>query len=292
MKCLIALLILCHPLLAHVVTYEVPSGRFGDQLIVYMHAKWISYYYKMPLLFKPFLYSQELLLDEQEHFRTAPSLPLVPIENDETIPKTQLSEALFLAQYFPESPYDFKHIKWPIFSVNWNDPDFLSLLRTLISPKIPFTLPPLPSTRTTVALHIRTGVGFDDPLHMPHWPLKFPNETFYLTQLRALSTLLSHPPLFVHLFTDDPNPPAIVERYQNALADLDIEFAFRSEGNKHNANVLEDLFDMMRYDCLIRPESSYSIIAEKLGRSRIIIHPLDCTFQGKEPLITPRIIQR
>ena len=294
MKYLLVLFILFKPLLliSHVVTYEVPSGRFGDQLLIYMHAKWLSYRYSMPLLFKPFLHSHELLLDDHELLRTAPNYPLVLIENDETISQTQLPEALFMAQYFPESPYDYKHYKWPTFSIDWDDPDFVSLLRSHISPKNPLTLSPLPTTHITVALHVRTGVGFDDPILMPHWPLKFPNEAFYLTQLRTLSTLLHHAPLFVRLFTDDPDPSSIIERYKNALSDINITFTFRTEDNGHNTHVLEDLFDMMRYDCLIRPESSYSIAAEKLGNFRIIIHPLDCTFHGKEPLITTRIIQR
>jgi hypothetical protein len=46
---------------------------------------------------------------------------------------------------------------------------------------------------------------------------------------------------------------------------------------------------MIRYDCLIRPESNYSIIAEKLGDYRIVIHPLDYTSEGK---IVTRIIQK
>jgi hypothetical protein len=292
MKYLLALLLLCQPLFSRLVTYEVPSGRFGDQLIVYMHAKWISYRYQMPLLFKPFLYSQDLILDQEESVRKAPNYPLIPIENDDTIPQTELEQALFMAQYFPESPYDYKHYKWPTFSIDWNDPGFLCLLRTLIAPKTPFTFSELPTGRTSVALHVRTGVGFDDPILMPHWPLKFPNESFYLDQLKTLCTLLENPPLFVHLFTDDPDPSAIIERYKTALSDLDIEFAFRREDNRPNAHVLEDLFDMMRYDCLIRPESSYSIVAEKLGNFQLIIHPLDCTFQGKNPIITPRIIQK
>jgi hypothetical protein len=45
----------------------------------------------------------------------------------------------------------------------------------------------------------------------------------------------------------------------------------------------------MRYDCLIRSESNYSIIAEKLGDYRIVIHPLDCAPDGQ---IITRVIQK
>ena len=44
----------------------MPGGRLGDQLIAYMHAKWVSYLYDIPLLYKPFHYSNDLVLDDKE----------------------------------------------------------------------------------------------------------------------------------------------------------------------------------------------------------------------------------
>jgi len=281
------ILFLCTSLHAATVTYEVPAGRFGDQLLAYMHAKWIAYHYDMPLVFKPFAYSDELVLDEKETLRIPPRCPIIPIEGNETLDPT--SSALFMVQFFPESPYDYKHYKWPAFSIDWADPAFRALLRSLIAPKNPAPMLPLSQERVTVALHVRHGSGDDSPIHMPHWPLKFPKDSFYLTQLRTLDILLDHAPLHVHLFTDASNPARIAQQYQEALSDLDIQFTFNTGDSRYKTHVLDDLFDMMRYDCLIRPESNYSIIAEKLSDYRIVIHPLDCTPEGQ---IIPQIIQR
>lgn len=285
MKALV-LLLFCASLHGAVVTYEVPSGRFGDQLLAYMHAKWIAYHYDIPLLFKPFAYSDQLVLDEKETLRTHPSCSIVPIEGDETL--APASDALFMVQFFPESPYDYKFYKWPAFSIDWADPGFRALLRSLIYPKNPALLSELPKDRVTVALHIRHGSGDDSPVHMPHWPLKFPKNSFYLAQLRTLDTLLDHAPLLVHLFTDASDPASLAQQYREALADLDIQFTYHTGDSRYRTHVLDDLFDMMRYDCLIRPESNYSIIAEKLGDYRIVIHPLDYTAEGK---IITRIIR-
>src|SRR5271169_5509481 len=72
---------------SHIILYEAPSGRFGDQLIAYMHAKWLSYRHDIPLLYKPFIFSHELLLDEKElpHDDKASHWPQILVENDQTI---------------------------------------------------------------------------------------------------------------------------------------------------------------------------------------------------------------
>lgn len=269
------------------VTYEIPGGRFGDQLIAYMHAKWISYVHGIPLLYKPFSYSNNLVLDDvEELFRASRSFQyVVQIQNMHTIEENRAEDILYITPYFPESAYELKLMKWPYFPVNWKDPQFLSLLRGLICPKTPFPTKDLPYDRVAVALHVRKGGGFDDPALQNHWPLKFPPDDFYIAQIRKMHEMLKKP-LFVHIFTDDPAPSAIAEHYAKALSDIDILFDYRMEGNRFNAHVLADLFDMMRYECLIRPESNYSIVAEKLGEFHIVIHPTQCIVKGKQITIT------
>ena len=41
-------------------------GRFGDKIIYYVTAKWISFKFNIPLLFKPFRYSSMLRLGREE----------------------------------------------------------------------------------------------------------------------------------------------------------------------------------------------------------------------------------
>jgi hypothetical protein len=282
-----------HP---HAVTYETPGGRLGDQLIAYMHAKWISYAYEIPLIYKPFCYSRDLILDDAEELCEATHARYykhtLKVENLHTIEENTLPNVLFITQYFPESSYELQMAKWPIFPINWKDPQFLALLRTLIYPKTPVICTELPTDRVTVAAHVRRGGGFDDPAQYHHWPLKFPPDSFYITEIRKIYELIKQP-LFVHIFTDDPMPSILAESYASALTDIDVVFDYRSEGNSYKANVLTDLFDMMRYNCLIRPESNYSIVAERLGDYTMVIHPTRCMVQGKQIVITEsQIIQR
>jgi len=273
----------------HAVTYETPGGRLGDQLIAYMHAKWISYLYRIPLIYKPFCYSHDLVLDEKEQWSEASHAQnykhALKIENLQTIEENTLSDVLFITQFFPESNYERKQAKWPIFPINWKDPEFIALLRTLIYPKHPTLYQTLPIDRVSVAAHVRRGGGFDDPAQYNHWPLKFPPDNFYIAQIRKIYEVLKQP-LFVYIFTDDPLPSSIAEHYAGALEDIDVIFGYRAEGNSHKTNVLDDLFDMIRYQCLIRPESNYSIVAEKLADYSIVIHPTQCVIQNKQIIIT------
>ena len=48
------------------ITYFWGGGRFGDKIISYTTAKWISYKCNIPLLLKPFKYSSMLRLGREE----------------------------------------------------------------------------------------------------------------------------------------------------------------------------------------------------------------------------------
>ncbi|MGB8367538.1 MAG: hypothetical protein WCD44_04225, partial [Candidatus Babeliales bacterium] len=49
------------------VTYFWGGGRFGDKIISYTTAKWISYKFGIPLLLKPFKHSDMLRLGKEEN---------------------------------------------------------------------------------------------------------------------------------------------------------------------------------------------------------------------------------
>ncbi len=44
------------------IAYGLNAKRFGDKLISYCHAKWISYKHNIPLLYRPFTRSDKLIL--------------------------------------------------------------------------------------------------------------------------------------------------------------------------------------------------------------------------------------
>lgn len=47
---------------ASAITYELNGGRFGDNLLSYSRAKWLSYIYGIPVLYFPFPYADQLAL--------------------------------------------------------------------------------------------------------------------------------------------------------------------------------------------------------------------------------------
>lgn len=50
------------------VTYGNNDARLGDQLIGFLHAKWVSFKYQIPLLYIPFSYSDQLVLSDKEQY--------------------------------------------------------------------------------------------------------------------------------------------------------------------------------------------------------------------------------
>lgn len=107
------------------------------------------------------------------------------------------------------------------------------------------------------------------------WPVKFPPDQYYIEQLKQLAKMLPNKNLLVYLFTDDPNPESIMQRYSKALSDYPrIIFSYRQADNRHNKNVIEDLFAIAQCDCLISASSSFSFVAQLLGNHSIIIFPV------------------
>jgi hypothetical protein len=107
------------------------------------------------------------------------------------------------------------------------------------------------------------------------WPIKFPCDQYYIDHLRYLSNFLKDRQLLVYLFTDDPNPETIMQRYSQALADCSrIIFSYRQKDNHHTKNVLHDLFAIIQCDCLISASSSFAHVAQLLGNHSILIMPL------------------
>ncbi len=110
------------------------------------------------------------------------------------------------------------------------------------------------------------------------WPIKFPCDQYYIDHLRYLSKFLKDRQLLVYLFTDDPNPEVIMQRYSQALADCPrIIFSYRQAGNHHTKNVLHDLFAIVQCDCLISASSSFAHVAQLLGDHSILIMPIHAT---------------
>ncbi|MDR3646738.1 MAG: hypothetical protein P4L22_04305 [Candidatus Babeliales bacterium] len=116
------------------------------------------------------------------------------------------------------------------------------------------------------------------------WPLKFPPDRFYVDQIKYVAQLFKDKKLKIYLFTDDQNPEKIVKKYKKYLNNLNIEFVYRKENNTHDSNILYDFLTMAKCDCLIRPESTYSVMAEKIGNFKLVLYPAHAIWVSKSQL--------
>ena len=289
------------------VTYALSGGRLGDNLLAVAHAKWLAHCLKLPLVYFPFAYGDQLKLSVDPsvipfnsfHFEDEYYL----FHNDSYFKlwRQLWSEdygkpSLLQLAYYSESGQDYDPPgSFPTFTqVNWDDPVYIESLRALIAPIAPLPQPQLPADRLTVAIHIRTEVGRDVTaweIFTPIFPLKGPPYSYYKDALQCLWKAIEKP-MYVFIFTDHPNPPELRDRFAQAFQGLDIVFDCRVSGNHHNANVLEDFFALGKFDCLIRADSNYSLVASKLFKYQFEIYPLHYTRNANNEITIDRFMMQ
>ena len=283
------------------ITYVLrKNSRFGDYILLYSAAKFLSVKYGIQLLYKRFHFSHLLAMDLYEKKYNKGLLNqfkrLVPIRSEKEFIKQANSKRPLLFN-ISRVGFDFEKIC----SYAETNASFCNMLRKIIAPIKLLDEFWLPQYRITVAVHVRKGGGYDRPLssiqqfddHLdlveytqtlvgckPHYafidqnfPLKFPPDQYYIDQIKKLSEMLNDAPLYVYLFTDDPNPIAILEEYEWVIGKPNILFDCRKEKNRHDLNVIEDFFAMTKFDCLIRPQSNFSRGVQLIGKHKIIMHP-------------------
>lgn len=280
------------------LTYNFSGGRFGDCLIAYIHAKWVAYKYGLKFLYRPFFYSDQLVLHKEElpFDKTKQYDRKIKLIDEAQINTDISANCLYIVPYYPECIAELIQYKknYPFCcAVDWNDQVFLAQIRYLISPIKELQLLSLPTDCRCVALHVRKGGGYDAKPLLDggifrttrgataadvSYPLKFPPDDFYIEQLRNVSTSFNNAPLYVYIFTDDQNPKRLADKYAAELNLPNIIFDYRKTGNVHNANVLEDFFSMMKFDVLIRSESSFSLVASRLAPGQLVIYPITANY--------------
>lgn len=275
------------------------GGRLGDNLLDYTHAKWISYKWGIPLLFQTFEYSDQFVFDEVEEKLTPMNEALYSKKMLDALSQLDENISVDTLYFLPHTCdcYDefiFNGSHGTFVPVDWSDETFRDMMRTLIAPKQPLNLIVPPKDIITVALHYRTGGGFiwDTDTMKRGLPLRFPENVYYIRQLSKLWSLVNHQPLYVHIFTDHPNPEEVRTLFKQYFPYKNIQFACRTTGNRHDANVLEDLFSMMNFDCLIRPMSHFSMTASHLGDFKIEFYPITGHWNNKFVVDKVQIIEK
>ncbi len=300
---------LCWPIVVtaqanQAITYFWGKGRFGDKIIYYVTAKWISYKFNIPLLLKPFQYSSMLRLGREEEKYSkgiaGQFKQIVPVGSEQGIIEYEKENVIFESKGIFFRPIGCTGLEQTI-EYMLKDQSFADELRNMLQPVVPLPQISLPQDKVTVAVHIRKGGGFDRPLNSiqyyhsnivsnkfyadQRWPLKFPPEQYHVDQIKRISTLFDDAPLFVYIFTDDRNPSRLVNGIKKAVNKSNITFSCRNRGNTHNTHVIEDFYNMARFDCLIRSGSHFAIAAQLLGNHKVIIYPKHSKWVGRKLII-------
>ncbi len=261
------------------ITYDLNGGRFGDNLSSYCRAIWIAYHYNIPLLYKPFKYSNQLMLHSygwpmtkkiNEKFRET-----IVIPNHNYYDIKQEGNILYVIGWRSRTP------------ANWDDKQFVDLVKKCIALSSPSPDIAIPSQHISVAVHIRTGGNYkpDKGIRLRQ-PKRFAPIEFYFDQLKRIKSMFEGKPLYVHVFTDDSHPMSFIQQFKQELGEEGITYGCRKKNNNFNVNVLEDFFAMTKFDCLIRPESLYSIYAERLGNHQVVIYPIQTGFCREKKIVT------
>ena len=223
------------------VTYSFSGGRFGDNLMAYSHARYVAYKYGCSFLYRPFHYSDQLSMHTMHEMYQGSDkykdIITYPKHHKGTLQLADLrinknENNLYVIRYFSECKEANLRLKMWHFDVDWNDKEFIHLLKKEIAPAFPLQKLSLPKHVVTVAVHIRRGGTYDklyqtvkrssiqnesQPLaltlptdsfyYSDHTvnadkrnPLKFPPDSFYIEHIKKVSTLFKDAPLYVHLF--------------------------------------------------------------------------------------------
>lgn len=276
------------------ITYDLNGGRFGDCLSTFSKAKWYAFKYKLLLLYKPFEYSDQLNLHTSEALYKPEDLPsftkIIKVNTEADIINNKEDNVLFISNFYSVTPdlYEYRYV-----DRRWETEIRKSLAPRYLKNNIRL------ENETTIALHVRKGGGFDQPLSTDAgkkfitkkfadqiWPTKFPPDEYYIEALEKVTHLVdAQQSIRVHLFTDDPQPGRLAQKYQNAVNDPRVEFIYRKTDNAHNKNVVEDYFAMAQCDYLIRSSSLLAKASQLQGNHKMILHPGHGYWDGSKVII-------
>jgi hypothetical protein len=260
------------------ITYELNGGRFGDNLLSYSRAKWLSYQSGLPLYYKRFPYCHELKLFKEEEYYYTDDIR----QNFARIKYTATSQVL--------KPYNNTlYINtWDTqVNINWNDSVFIEELKRMIAPRYDIQTVSIPEGYVSIAAHVRNGGGYavDNWHEKERCPLRFVPEEFFIDQIKRIAQMYPDQRLYVYIFTDHKEPEKLVNKFAQALEEYNITFGCHCDSAGHNVNVLEDFFSMMKFDCLIRPGSHFSRFVERLGNNKLVIYPRSVIKLKDQPAI-------
>ncbi|MGB8468140.1 MAG: hypothetical protein WCE21_03970 [Candidatus Babeliales bacterium] len=294
--------------------------RLGDKLVWYLKAKWIAYKYQLPFLLTPFEgadyftfyeHEQKLSIEERRNFK---KIFRILEERTHTFsPRTGYLHGI-----------DFGCKINPIKKENFEQ--FRTMMKPLLMPangELP-QLHKRDGV-VSIAVQMRKGSGPDKGLISqqyfsnkkqkiffeaePHivqepnetneatyrqvkggcdgaWPLRFVPNQYYVDQLILLGKAFPNQPLDIFIFTDFANPAQISAEIEDRVNNPHMTFHYQYDHSVVGYTVARDLFLMAQCDCLIRPRSHLSHLAEFIGDHEIVIFPRNYRWNGGKLFIT------
>jgi hypothetical protein len=268
------------PVQGSVITYRACPGRLGDNLFTYLHAKWLSYRYDMPLhcCHRFFPYATEFMFYEKELDYDHVSHPNSEIQLTRFGPLPSKNGSIaYVVPYFPELYWEYSDKNLGnvhLFDVDWNDRTFRKMAKEMLAPRRAFDLELPPKDRISIAIHVREGGTFDRKDAPFEHPLKVPPLSYYISSLLNVLNMLKEKSIYCHVFTDANQPSSIVEKIKKHVSkEIKIEFNYRKGVNRDYLFVLEDFFSLFYYDVLIRPGSNFSMVPSYIHDYAIITEP-------------------
>jgi hypothetical protein len=266
------------------ITYVTSGGRFGDQLIHYCIAKQLAIKYGIEFYYRRFDYSDRLVLSIKDSlFVEASFKNHKRIDMGYEFETPPCLEKDFLYVVTPE------HWKFSAADITWYGihQTMIDEFKTLIQPLFEIKKFKFPDNMISVALHVRVGDGFDYGIQ-EDWTIikpgcKFPKDEFFIDSIKKIQNHFNNPHLYIYVFTDAFDKQSVVDRLQHTLNDPSVCFAPLEKNYSEqpwNEDVLEDLFFMAQFDCLVRPHSNYSFIAQLIGNHKYIALPGDEIING------------
>ncbi len=322
-------------------------ARMGDQMVRYCKAKWLAHKYNIEFLLTNFPHSDEFVFSKLEKVLNEDYMKkfkkVIVIKNESDL-ASYLKKAKVNTLFKIGLPTVIKDGKLrdrlslaPLYSLSRKNECFGSELKRLLQPLVSVPQVSLPENMITVAVHVRKGGGFDNPLSAEQYfdgseqfedykfmymdnkthneicdttvsdtgdmnqeqavpkpadrvyPMRFPPEQYYVDQIKKLSELLCDAPLYVYIFTDDPKPQEILERFKESINKQNIVFATRNGENIYSNHAVEDMFAMAQFDCLIRSLSDYALIPQLVGSHKIIFFPWHSRWLSEKKLFVDKV---
>jgi hypothetical protein len=276
----------------HAISFS-GGDRFGDRLLAYAQARYLSYITSIPFLYHSFPYSHLLTIendaisyDDQAsnysdifHICSAHSFSqfLCRIREPSTPP------TLFIVDYFPSdiSEWDTDKSRSLALNIPWQEPQFAHYLYQTLSPRIP--IPDFRvGDRLNIAVHVRTLSGTDTAeTSFYALPLKHPTWDYHKRQIKRVYEWNLRRPMHVFLFTDSNNPRHVYEEFSNSFLNCDITFGIQYLDQPDVNYVVQDFFAMQKFEVLIATQSNFSIMAARIGLPDMFIVPVHA--QGVYP---------